>query len=283
MKVFPRFSSEFACLKGACPRSCCEGWRVVIDGETAEKYARGGDETSRKAAKYLRGGKEKHFASANNKCPFLRADGLCEIVCEKGNGFLSEVCDMHPRFFAQSGEYEFEYFSLSCPAAARLFLRDSLNGGVKYATLGGAEFDAAGFVPCVLSASTRRLSGSERKNIEDLVVSSLSACSYSSASIKGKITAFSLDTALGTRRLIDDLFVYCSLAFMRFKRDVFGAAVICALGFACAYSLYGELGLCDFSREIEHDDRNVIRLRRLTEGKKGKRALLPLMINGAKK
>ena len=34
----PDYFDEFSCLAGACPHSCCIGWEVVIDEDTAWRY-----------------------------------------------------------------------------------------------------------------------------------------------------------------------------------------------------------------------------------------------------
>ena len=35
----PDYFDRFHCLAGACPHSCCVGWEVVVDEETARQYA----------------------------------------------------------------------------------------------------------------------------------------------------------------------------------------------------------------------------------------------------
>lgn len=34
----PDYFDQFACLAGDCPHSCCIGWEVVIDEDTARRY-----------------------------------------------------------------------------------------------------------------------------------------------------------------------------------------------------------------------------------------------------
>ena len=34
----PDYFYQFACLAGDCPHSCCIGWEVVIDEDTARRY-----------------------------------------------------------------------------------------------------------------------------------------------------------------------------------------------------------------------------------------------------
>ena len=34
----PDFYDEFSCLAGACPKTCCAGWQIVIDETSLDKY-----------------------------------------------------------------------------------------------------------------------------------------------------------------------------------------------------------------------------------------------------
>ena len=58
----------------------------------------------------------------NGRCPLLTQDGLCPIVTELGEEFLSTTCHTHPRFTEVYGGYQETMLSVSCPEAARLLL-----------------------------------------------------------------------------------------------------------------------------------------------------------------
>ena len=34
----PDYYEAFHCLAGACPHTCCEKWKVVVDEETARRF-----------------------------------------------------------------------------------------------------------------------------------------------------------------------------------------------------------------------------------------------------
>lgn len=36
---YPVYYKEFVCAAGDCPDTCCAGWDVVVDEETAARYA----------------------------------------------------------------------------------------------------------------------------------------------------------------------------------------------------------------------------------------------------
>ena len=38
LTVYPDYYPTFRCIAGACKHSCCIGWEIDIDSETAELY-----------------------------------------------------------------------------------------------------------------------------------------------------------------------------------------------------------------------------------------------------
>jgi lysine-N-methylase len=64
-----------------------------------------------------------HFLlTEDERCPFLRDDGLCRLICELGKDALCEICALHPRFFTDFGEHTICGLGLSCEAACDLLL-----------------------------------------------------------------------------------------------------------------------------------------------------------------
>lgn len=120
----PDYYSAFHCLAGRCPHSCCEKWEVTIDGETARYYrSLPGTlgERLRRALKEDADG-ELCFPLDGGRCPFWRADGLCEIHAELGEAATSVTCREHPRFLEDYGPFREVTLSASCPAANALLL-----------------------------------------------------------------------------------------------------------------------------------------------------------------
>ena len=115
---------DFKCLADKCRYTCCEGWDIEIDPKTYEKWE--------KSKELLRGVKKEDLDSKKrylinketfSKCPFLE-EGLCKIVKEKGENYLSEACKTFPRI-----ENDFENkreLSLSLSCEAVLDILDSL-------------------------------------------------------------------------------------------------------------------------------------------------------------
>ena len=64
-----------------------------------------------------------HFRlDAEERCPFLRRDGLCRLICELGEDSLCDICALHPRFYGEQGDLEFCGLGLSCEKSVELLL-----------------------------------------------------------------------------------------------------------------------------------------------------------------
>lgn len=119
----PDYFSSFACLAGACPDTCCGQWEIVVDPAAKARYlsVRGPLGRRIRAALTTRDG-EDCMVLDHGRCPLLTEDGLCAIVLEKGETFLSTTCHTHPRFTEIYGGLAETMLSISCPEAARLLL-----------------------------------------------------------------------------------------------------------------------------------------------------------------
>lgn len=119
----PHYYREFTCAASRCPDTCCSCWEVVLDGETADFYAKApgalGDEV-RKAVSTEDG--EECFQLRDGFCPFLDGDKLCRLQKAWGEKGLCESCRSHPRFIEEFGSLREMHLSLACPEAARLML-----------------------------------------------------------------------------------------------------------------------------------------------------------------
>ncbi len=124
MSVCPDFYGRFACRAGACRHSCCRGWEIDVDEQSAALYeALPGALGERLRHSLTRGEEGAHFAlTADGRCPFLRVDGLCELICALGEEALCDICALHPRFYSDVGETELCGLGLSCEAVCALLL-----------------------------------------------------------------------------------------------------------------------------------------------------------------
>lgn len=118
--------TRFGCLGAACPDSCCVGWDVVIDDDTAMKYR----ELSSALGDCVRSRMtvdedgDTVFSLSDGRCPFLRKDGLCEIWKQAGEDTLSVTCRRFPRIEQEYADFTECCLSLACPEGARRMLAD---------------------------------------------------------------------------------------------------------------------------------------------------------------
>lgn len=119
----PDYFDSFSCLAGACPDTCCGQWEIVVDPAAKKRYlsVEGPLGDRIRAALTVQDG-EDCMVLDHGHCPLLTEDGLCAIVLEKGEDYLSITCHTHPRFTEIYGGLQETMLSVSCPEAARLLL-----------------------------------------------------------------------------------------------------------------------------------------------------------------
>ena len=123
MIVYPNYYTEFQCIASRCRHSCCIGWEIDIDPETAEYYAEIEGKLGEKLRANIAGGEEAHFClGAEERCPFLTGENLCELILKLGGESLCEICREHPRFRNFFAGREEVGLGLCCEEAARLLM-----------------------------------------------------------------------------------------------------------------------------------------------------------------
>ncbi|MBO5407809.1 MAG: flagellin lysine-N-methylase [Clostridia bacterium] len=120
---YPFYYDEFKCIGGVCKHNCCIGWEIDIDPDTYKKYQKISGALSERLKANISTEDTPHFVlQQEERCPFLNEDNLCDIILEKGENFLCQICSDHPRFrnfFAHCTEVG---LGLCCEEAARLIL-----------------------------------------------------------------------------------------------------------------------------------------------------------------
>lgn len=122
MLVYPDYYEKFKCIADKCEHSCCIGWQICIDDDTFEKYANCKDAFSEKLRANIDMEEQSFILDKKERCPFLNGDNLCEIIINKDESWLCEICAQHPRFRNYIGETELVGLGLSCEEAARIIL-----------------------------------------------------------------------------------------------------------------------------------------------------------------
>ena len=122
--VAPDTYSEFRCIADKCRHSCCIGWEIDIDPDKREKYRRvPGEFGARLNAAIDDSGETACFRlGADERCPMLNANGLCDLITELGEGALCQICADHPRFRSFFSDRTEIGLGLCCEEAARIIL-----------------------------------------------------------------------------------------------------------------------------------------------------------------
>ncbi len=124
---FPTYYKDFKCVAGDCVDTCCAGWQVVVDSDTANFYNNLNNHFGNEICKVMYTDQDGDvvFKNINNRCPFLNKDNLCDIYINVGEEHLCRTCTMFPRFVATFGGSREMGLSLSCPVANYLILNDN--------------------------------------------------------------------------------------------------------------------------------------------------------------
>lgn len=119
--IKPDFYDDFHCIASECRHSCCVGWEIDVDADTAELYAEIPGELGEELRRSISAKPEPHFAmTEEGRCPFLRGDGLCRLIISLGEDALCDICAEHPRFYNFSGGREEAGLGLCCEEVVRL-------------------------------------------------------------------------------------------------------------------------------------------------------------------
>ena len=120
--IVPKYYKDFKCKGGSCTDNCCIGWEIDIDSETLSKYDNEKGSLGERLKKNISREDTPHFILRGERCPFLNADNLCDIIIERGDGNLCDICREHPRFYTTLNDMIFGGVGLCCEEAARLVL-----------------------------------------------------------------------------------------------------------------------------------------------------------------
>lgn len=90
----------FRCIAGACPQTCCAAWEIVVDPDAQDAYLRLRHPLAQKLRRVMRvdADGDTYFAQSDGRCPFLCADGLCELQRTLGVQSLCRTCRDFPRW-----------------------------------------------------------------------------------------------------------------------------------------------------------------------------------------
>jgi lysine-N-methylase len=122
---------KFKCIADKCKFTCCGGWDVSVDAETYNKWKKDKSTQILNNIKMKKSGKSiSYFIDKENheSCPFLDIQGLCEIVKNHGEEYISSTCHKFPRVENKFGDKR--EFSLSCACPEVVEIINSLSGKI---------------------------------------------------------------------------------------------------------------------------------------------------------
>lgn len=136
----PDYFDRFRCIASSCPDSCCKEWDVQVDEASAEYYRTLPGELGDQLREVLHTEDgETVMTILDGRCPMWRADGLCRIQAELGEGALCKTCREFPRLTHDYGDFIERGLELSCPEAAKFILDAPLSAMVLETAEGGPE------------------------------------------------------------------------------------------------------------------------------------------------
>lgn len=118
---------DFQCIADQCRFTCCEGWDIAVDTDTYDRWNR--SEQASYFNRNVRKNKQKPEYSvkldSGKKCPFLRDDGLCDIVSTFGETRLPDTCRSFPRITNCFEGITEHSLSCACPEVVSMLNQDN--------------------------------------------------------------------------------------------------------------------------------------------------------------
>ena len=163
----PQYYRDFRCIADKCRHSCCVGWEIDVDDVTYAKYkAVDGDFGRRLTTSIREEGNIRSFClTETERCPFLNESGLCDVILNLGESYLSQICTDHPRFRNFFSDRTEIGLGLSCEEAARLVLSQKEPMHLVVISDDGEEDETAAFDAALLIVRDELLSFVAQKNL----------------------------------------------------------------------------------------------------------------------
>ena len=125
--IAPERCRDFQCIAGACRHSCCIGWEIDIDSDSLRRFQSVPGELGKRLKENIeitQDGACFRLQGAEERCPFLNRNGLCDLILELGEEALCQICTDHPRFRNFFSDRTEIGLGLCCEAAGKLLLGD---------------------------------------------------------------------------------------------------------------------------------------------------------------
>lgn len=124
------YYKDFKCIGSKCEMDCCNGWNVLLDSKSIQKYkawdAKNGQSFFKNIVALSSEGDGERFRfdlteDEEKNCAYLGKNKLCTIVTKFGFDMLCHTCRVYPRKSRRTlhSKTQMAYCSLSCPEVVR--------------------------------------------------------------------------------------------------------------------------------------------------------------------
>ena len=124
---------KFKCIADKCKFTCCTGWDINIDTNTYNKW-RGNYNLNYLLdnVRFIKSDGENTYLikkETKGDCPLLNKKGLCNIVIEHGDEYLSSTCKTFPRIENDFEDVKEITLSCSCPEVVNIIsdMKEKIN------------------------------------------------------------------------------------------------------------------------------------------------------------
>ena len=115
---------KFKCIADKCNFTCCRGWDINVDTKTYNKWRENYNlNYLLDNVRFIKSnGKNTYLIKKETKgeCPFLSNKGLCNIVINHGDEYLSSTCKSFPRIENDFEDVKELTLSCSCPEVVNI-------------------------------------------------------------------------------------------------------------------------------------------------------------------
>ena len=121
--IVPDYYIRFRCIADRCRHSCCIGWEIDIDEDSLTRFQAVTGPLGQRLQENIDLEDTPHFRlGAEERCPFLNEEGLCDLIIGLGEDSLCQICADHPRFRNEFTDRTEMGLGLTCEAAAALII-----------------------------------------------------------------------------------------------------------------------------------------------------------------
>ncbi|WP_294363165.1 flagellin lysine-N-methylase [uncultured Clostridium sp.] len=115
---------KFKCIADKCKFTCCKGWDINVDTNTYNKWKEKSElNYLLDNVRFIKSNGENSYLikkETRGACPLLNDEGLCNIVINHGEEYLSSTCKSFPRIENHFEDVKELTLSCSCPEVVNI-------------------------------------------------------------------------------------------------------------------------------------------------------------------